>query len=320
MNASLRSVLLTPALLLTLTVASAHAFAAPNATSDDAYAAGTRAMNQQQWNDAIADFDKVINAHSRRGDAAFYWKAYSLRKLGNDQLASSTCDQLLAHFPDSHWNRDCKILFIDARVRAMPNINVNPVVVPDIHVNTDAIQADIDRALASTDAQAAAAEAFHNDPNEDIKMLALNSLLRQDPNRALPILRSILSDSKSTPDLKRRAIFILAQNKSPEAASILHDAVTGKMDPSLQREAIQSMAVFEGKPANGTLAEVYRSTSDPGIKRSVINAFFITQDAPRMVDLARNEKDLNIKRDIVSRLALMHDKAATDYMLELLSK
>ena len=101
---------------------------------------------------------------------------------------------------------------------------------------------------------------------------------------------------------------------------MLHDAVTGKMDPGLQREAIQSMAVFEGKSANDTLAEVYRTTSDPDVKRAVINAFFITQDAPRLVELARNEKNLDMKRDIVSRLALMHDKAATDYMLELLSK
>jgi hypothetical protein len=50
----------------------------------------------------------------------------------------------------------------------------------------------------------------------------------------------------------------------------------------------------------------------------VISAFFITQDAPRMVELARSEKDMELKRSIVSQLALMKDKAATDYMMELL--
>ena len=304
-----QALFLTPTLLLTLTfTTSARAFAAATGATDDAYAAGTQAMNQQRWNDAVADFDKVINAHGRRADAALYWKAYSLNKLGNRQIAISTCDQLLAQFPDSHWNRDCKALAIDMHLQVYipdiqvdPNIQVNPKinVEPRIHMEM---------------------RPGRDDPNEDIKMLALNSLLRQEPAKALPILRNILSDSKSTPDMKHRAIFILAQNKSPEAQSILHDAVTGKMDPSLQREAIQSMAVFEGKRANDTLAEVYRTTTDPEVKRAVINAFFITQDAPRMVALARNEKDLDMKRDIVSRLALMHDKAATDYMLELLSK
>jgi hypothetical protein len=118
--------------------------------------------------------------------------------------------------------------------------------------------------------------------------------------------------------MKKHAIFVLAQSKSPEAQSILHDAVTGKMDPELQRQAITMMAIFEGKRANDTLAEVYRTSTDPNIKRSIISAFFITQDAPRMVALARSEKSLDLKRSIVSQLALMHDKAATDYMLELL--
>ncbi len=37
-----------------------------------------------------------------------------------------------------------------------------------------------------------------------------------------------------------------------------------------------------------------------------------------MVEMAKNEKDLELKRTIVSQLALMNDKAATDYMMELL--
>jgi hypothetical protein len=37
-----------------------------------------------------------------------------------------------------------------------------------------------------------------------------------------------------------------------------------------------------------------------------------------MVEMAKSEKDLELKRTIVSQLALMNDKAATDYMIELL--
>ncbi|HEU5340913.1 HEAT repeat domain-containing protein [Edaphobacter sp.] len=309
MNTLLRTALLSPALLLTLVLMPpAPAFAAPNA-SDNAYAAGTRAMNQQRWNDAVADFDKVVNAHASRADAALYWKAYSLNKLGNGQLAFDTCVKLQTQFPDSRWNKDCKALSIDMRV------HVNG---PDVHINPDDFKFDFNPNIDVRPRVRVRIDSRSDDPNEEIKMLALNSLLRQDPARALPILRNILSDSKSTPNMKRRAIFILAQNKSPEAAAILHDAVTGKMDPSLQRDAIQSMAVFEGKRGNDTLAEVYRNTSDAEIKRAVINAFFISHDAPRLVELARSEKDIEVKRDIVSRLALMHDKVATDYMLELL--
>src|SRR6185312_14101670 len=83
------SKLLFPALLLALAAAQPlHAMifapapvpaAAPGDTS--AYAAGTRAMNERRWKDAIAAFDKVVAAKDQRSDAALYWKAYSLNKL-----------------------------------------------------------------------------------------------------------------------------------------------------------------------------------------------------------------------------------------------
>jgi hypothetical protein len=301
------SKLLSPALLLLFALAQPlHGMifapapvpaAAPGDTS--AYAAGTRAMNERRWKDAIAAFDKVVAAKDQRADAALYWKAYSLNKLQRYPDATAVCNALRAQYAGSSWNKDCAALSVSARnvqvnlddkIQQNIDVHVDPAVVPDINVNID---------------------------NSDIKILALNSLLHQDPAKAIPILRGILNGNQSE-DMKKHAIFVLAQSRSPEAQSILHDAVTGKMDPELQRQAITMMAIFEGKRANDTLAEVYRSSTDPSIKKSIISAFFITQDAPRMVTLALKEKNLHIKRSIVSQLALMHDKAASDYMLELL--
>jgi len=306
--------LLCPTLLLLLAAApplgASGLIGAPAsaAQEDAAYAAGTRAMNQQQWSDAVANFDKVINARSSRADAALYWKAYSLNKLGNGPLALAACARLRAQYESSSWNKDCSALTIDlhgAISDAMKNMTLNLDAMKNMNIDVNpSIHLDMDRS-------------HPHDPNEDIKILALNSLLRQDPARALPILRGILTGNDPI-NMKRHALFVLAQNKSPEAQSILHDAVTGKMDPALQRQAIESMAIFQGKRDNDTLAEVYRTTTDHGVKRAVISAFFITHDAPHMVEIARGEKDLETKRDIVSKLALMHDKAATDYMLELL--
>lgn len=303
----IRTALLSSALLFALAVAQplrARAFApvpAPAADDTSAYATGTRAMNEHRWRDAIAAFDKVIEARDKkdkRADAALYWKAYSLSKIHNPGLALATCSQLRTQYASSSWNKDCAALNINTQTESgsfvmppMPPIPPMPPFGP-IGLST-------------------------GDPNTDIKILALNSLLHQDPAKAIPMLRGILAGNQSD-SMKKHAIFILAQSKSPEAQSILHDAVTGKMDPELQRQAIMMMAIFQGKRDNDTLAEVYRTTNDPKTKKSIISAFFITQDAPRMVELARNEKDLDLKRSIVSQLAIMHDKAATDYMMELI--
>ena len=152
----------------------------------------------------------------------------------------------------------------------------------------------------------------------DLKMLALNSLLQRNPAQALPAIRNILTGANSSPQLKQRAITALAMNQSPESQTLLRDVATGKIAPEEQRQAIQMLGVFQGKRADDTLAEIYRDSPNHDTKEAAITSLFIAGDATRLVDLARNEKDLTLKHDIVTKLALMHDKAATDYMLELL--
>jgi hypothetical protein len=279
---------------------------------DDAYTVGRRAMDEQRWPDAVSAFDRVINEKGKRVDSALYWKAYSLKKLGKTPLAIATCDQLHSQFADSPYNKDCAVISIDGPdTKAM---------VEKWKVATDQSRNDRDQVRVRAPYGVFIDEGDRKvarGSDEDLKILALNSLLNRDPTTAIPLLRGILSGNQPI-GVKKRALFVLAQSKSPEADSILHDAALGKLDPQLQEEAIRSMAVFQGKRANDTLAEVYRTTSDPKIKKSIISAMFITRDAPRMVEMAKSEKDLELKRTIVSQLALMNDKAATDYMIELL--
>jgi hypothetical protein len=273
---------------------------------DDAYTTGTHAMDEHRWQDAVSAFDKVIGEKGKRVDAALYWKAYSLNKLGITQLAIATCDQLHSQFADSSWNKDCNTISVDVQVD--PKI----MAADQTKIRIDRVHPYV-KIRPDIGGYSGVARGSH----EDLKMLALNSLLNRDPATALPLLRGILSGNQPL-SVKKHALFVLAQSKSPEADGILRDAALGKLDPQLQGQAIQAMAVFQGKRANDTLAEVYRTTTDPKIKSSIISAMFITKDAPRMVEMARNEKDLELKRRIVSELALMNDKAATDYMMELL--
>jgi hypothetical protein len=280
---------------------------------DDAYTTGTHAMDEHRWQDAVSAFDKVISEKGKRVDAALYWKAYSLNRLGKTSLAIGTCEQLHSQFSGSTWNKDCDAISVDVQVDAKA--------LADMKVRTDRMKIDTDQmrirvAPFSYDV-GRGGNCGAPGSDEDLKMLALNSLLNKDPTTALPLLRGILSGNQS-PCVKKHALFVLAQSKSPEAESILRDAALGKLDPQLQGQAIQAIAVYQGKRANDTLAEVYRTTTDPKIKNSIISAMFITKDATRMVEMARNEKDLELKRRIVSELALMNDKAATDYMMELL--
>jgi len=260
----------------------------PTAVSaEDDYTRGTKALDQQRWQDAIASFDRVVEAKGKKADAALYWKAYALNKLGRDELVSSTCSQLHTSFANSTWNMDCAALTASG--------------------TASTAEAVADRASRHSSVGSDA----------DLKALALNSLLNRDPAQALPLVRNILTGN-NTPELKQRALTMLAQNPSPEAQALVRDVATGKVAPEEQKHAIRMMGVFQGKRANDTLVEIYRTSNDRTIKRTVISSLFISGNATQMVELARNEKDLSLKHDIVSQLALMKDKAATDYMMELL--
>jgi HEAT repeat protein len=65
--------------------------------------------------------------------------------------------------------------------------------------------------------------------------------------------------------------------------------------------------------------EIYTTDRDPAVKRSVIAALGMQDNAEALVALARKEADVTMKKEIVSRLAHMDSKIATDYMLEILN-
>ena len=267
---------------------------------DAAYAAGTKALNESRWADAVAAFEKVVNSKGNKADAALYWKAYALNKLDKRQLASSTCDQLRSQFRDSTWNKDCDALSVSGRDN-----------------NHEDVRSDIAPSQRDIDRDARTANSRSNDPDTEIKILALNSLLHRDPAQAVPLLRAMLTSDRPA-RMKQHALFVLAQSKSPEADLLMRDLLAGKMGVDLQVQAIRSNGIYHGKAANDSLADIYRNATDPQVKEAVISAFFISGDDTRLVEIARQEKNLEAKRRIVSQISLMRGKAATDYMMELL--
>ena len=95
--------------------------------------------------------------------------------------------------------------------------------------------------------------------DEELKLLALNSLMQQDESRALPVIQQILNSDKSE-KLKARALFVLAQDQSPQAQALLGQVASGERNPALQRKAIEMLAISRGKQSAETLAGIYRQS------------------------------------------------------------
>ena len=300
------------------------------ATPQDAsYAEGSKAMDEQRWSNAVTAFDRVAAAKGPLADSSLYWKAYSLDKLGRKDESRAACDELMKQQPASPWNRECVVL------RTRSTIDVKGLT--DLALNQAAMSMDMAKMkLDAGKVKLDGAAKVWLDPGgiprmfevskgpaseDDIKLLALNSLMRQDPAKAMPMLRDFLKSDKPV-GMREQALLVLSRSKDPQAQVLLTEIATAKgnpkPDPEVQRAAVQYLSLSRGKDAGPTLVEVYRGSTDAGVKRAAVNGLYQTRDAARLVELARGEKDLNMKRDIVSQLSLMDDKVATDYMLELL--
>ena len=70
--------------------------------------------------------------------------------------------------------------------------------------------------------------------------------------------------------------------------------------------------------AGDELARLYARESSPEVKKRIIQGLFVGRDATRLVELAKAEKDMELKKDIVQKLSMMKSKEATDYLVELL--
>ena len=55
----------------------------PATQEDDLYQAGTKALDGENYDEAVEKFGQVAALRGRRADAALYWKAYALNKTGN---------------------------------------------------------------------------------------------------------------------------------------------------------------------------------------------------------------------------------------------
>jgi hypothetical protein len=310
--------------------------------SDALYDQAREAIENSQFDRALAELDRIITQVNGRTDAAMYWKAYSQSKLALSQEALETIKEMSRQFAASPWVRDARALELE-------------------------IQQSVGQPI-SADLQG----------DEELKLLALRGVMQTDPDKGLPIIEKMLA-SGATPRVRDRALFVLSQSRSAKARDIMIATARNNANPELQVRAIRYLGMMGGPEDRELLAGIYRSSSDAAVKRSilqsymmsgnveklseaakgekdpelkriairnlgmmnrpgtaeillsiykddtsvesrktVVNALFMQRNAKALVDLARGEKDPQIKKEIVSKLSVMKAPEATDYLLELL--
>jgi len=235
---------------------------------DQLYSDATRAINEGRWTDAVPLLDQVSSLHGLRADAAVYWKAYVRDKEGRPSDALEACASLRTTYPQSKWLKDCNALEIEIRGKS-----------------GDPVQPQ-------------------SEQDEELKLLALSSLVEGGSPNALPILQQILEGQHSE-RLKERALFVLAQDQSRQAQDLLGQIVRGEKDPHLQIKAIRLLAAAQGPHSSDTLDGIYSKSTDSSVKKAVLDAYLVMNDPEKLVQAAQHESDTQLARHAVSELGAM---------------
>jgi HEAT repeat protein len=138
--------------------------------------------------------------------------------------------------------------------------------------------------------------------DEDLALAALEGLMAQSPERALPILRKVLNGRQSTL-IKRRALFVLSQVNAPEARDILVQ-MSRSPDAGLRGEAIRSIGIGGDRRALDALQPIY-SGGDAGVKKEVLQAWLIAGYKEAVYQAAVNAKNEDEAADATHILAAM---------------
>ena len=240
----------------------------PRMSDDRLYDAGLRALDNHRWDEALEDFNQVASRGGARADGGWYWKAYTLSKLGRRDEALAAVAELRKSYANSRWLDEAKALEIE--VRQHSNQPVSP----------------------------------EGETDEDLKLMALNGIMQSDPDRAIPLVENILKGSAS-PRLKARALFVLAQSGTPRGLQIIEQIARGGGNPDLQVKAIEYLGQRRRQPNNNQnqlLLEIYNSTNDLNVKRAVLNTFRSARDYERLAQIAKTEKASDLRMEAFNPL------------------
>jgi len=237
-----------------------------NPRGDGEYDAGTRALDQHKYDEAVRHYDAVVNSKSARADGALYWKAYSLNREGKRDDALAALAELRRDYASSAWLNDAQAL--EAEVKQNAGQPVSP----------------------------------NQESNDDLKLLAINSLMNADAERAIPLIEGILKGN-SAPNVKDNALFVLAHSKSQRAQQVLADYAKGAGNPDMQLRAIQYVGMSGTKDAQQLLAGVYGTSADTRVKTSILQSLMVAHATDLLLNIAKTEKDANLRNTAIRQLA-----------------
>jgi HEAT repeat protein len=126
-----------------------------------------------------------------------------------------------------------------------------------------------------------------------------------------------LYQKESNRDLRIQMVNVFS---SMRAVDQLTQIVKTEKEPAVRQRAIRALGGLAPEQSGRLLSELYDANTDVETRRSIITALGSQQNAEGLIAIARKETSLNLKGEIVRRIADLapKNKAAADYLAEII--
>jgi HEAT repeat protein len=293
---------------------------------------GRELVGERKWDAAKAKFDNLIRAYPRDKnlDAALYWLAFCLKQQGKPREADQTLERLIREYPRSDWGDDARALRLEL-AKALGDLETVKKVLE----------------LHKKDVEEWRRRRERDDPDESLRLIALQSLFQADPERAMSVAVNFLSqDSKASATIqeaalgliarhggdkawptllsaarnqsiivsvREQAIYWIAHQNSVQAAEAMIQLYDGEKTAELKERLLYWLAHSDNERARAKVSEVARRGDDPVLRERAL--YWIAhrigeQTFGALTELYGEEKDHTFKERILYWIAHSGDPRA----------
>ena len=267
---------------------------------DTLYQSARSALNRGDYRTAARHFRSLRERYPRSGYAgdAYYWEAFSLAKLGSREELRSAMQLIetqAERYPQARTARDARELRVQiqgdlarmgdaasaaavAQAAAPPAAPATPATPPRTATPSGAVApatptlpasgrgAGVGRGTGRGAASACSEE-------DDERLIALNALLQMQAEQALPILRQVLERrDEGSVCLRRQALFLVSQKRSPETSAILLSAARNDPDGEVRENAVFWLSQVDAPEAVAALDSILQHGADEQIQEKAVFA------------------------------------------------
>jgi HEAT repeat protein len=139
------------------------------------------------------------------------------------------------------------------------------------------------------------------------------------------VLRNLAKGS-STPELQSKAIQYLGVHGGRDSRAVLADVYASTSDVDVKRriqseqnlelraEAVRQLGAMS---AHDELWQLYQKEPSVDVKKQILNAMFVGGNAARLIELARTERDPELRRTAVKNLGVMGARQTGDALVQI---